>query len=93
MHRSGTSVLAKALQTFGVTVGNNLLDANEWNPTSYFEHAGIVEVNRTMLQVVGKRWDSLALPPWSEWAPSWIAFFRTGEAPMAARQAPLCEPR
>jgi len=70
MHRGGTSVLAKALQTLGVSVGESFLDPNEWNPKGYFEHPDIVRLNDTLLGLVGKRWDSLALPPWEEWQQS-----------------------
>ena len=70
MHRGGTSVLGKALQTLGVSVGDNFLDPNEWNPRGYFEHPDIVRLNDTLLGLMGKRWNSLALPPWEEWQPS-----------------------
>jgi len=69
MHRSGTSVLARGLQALGVSIGDNLLPGNEWNPKGYFEHADIVGLNDTLLGLVGRRWDSLALPPWDEMAP------------------------
>ena len=69
MHRSGTSVLARGLQALGVSIGDNLLPGNEWNPNGYFEHADIVGLNDALLGLVGKRWDSLALPPWDEMGP------------------------
>ncbi len=69
MHRSGTSVLARGLQALGVSIGDNLLPGNEWNPNGYFEHADIVSLNDALLGLVGKRWDSLALPPWDEMEP------------------------
>ncbi len=69
MHRSGTSVLARGLQALGVSIGDNLLPGNEWNPNGYFEHADIVSLNDALLGLVGKRWDSLALPPWDEMGP------------------------
>ena len=69
MHRSGTSVLARGLQALGVSIGDNLLPGNEWNPKGYFEHADIVGLNDALLGFVGKRWDSLALPPWEEMEP------------------------
>ena len=59
--------MAKALQALGVSVGDSFLDPNEWNPTGYFEHPDIVRLNDQLLGLVGKRWDSLALPPWQEW--------------------------
>ena len=37
MHRSGTSALAKALELFGVDLGQNLTAPNEFNPKGYFE--------------------------------------------------------
>ena len=69
MHRGGTSVLARALQTLGVSGGDSFLDPNEWNPKGYFEHPDIVRLNDILLSYVGKRWDSLALPLWKEWEP------------------------
>lgn len=68
MHRSGTSALARGLQALGVSVGSHF-EANEWNARGYFEHHDIVSLNDRLLSLVGKRWDSLALPPWAEWEP------------------------
>src|SRR5438132_1331878 len=68
MHRSGTSMLARGLHALGVSIVDRFA-ANEWNARGYFEHPGIVRLNETLLSLVGKRWDSLALPPWEEWEP------------------------
>ena len=68
MHRGGTSVLARSLATFGVFIGDTLLAPNEWNPNGYFEHPDIVALNDALLGLTGRRWSSLDVPPWDEWA-------------------------
>jgi glycosyltransferase involved in cell wall biosynthesis len=67
MHRGGTSVLAKAVQALGVAIGDRFLASNEWNARGYFEHPDIVRLNESLLGLTGKRWSSLAVPPWEEW--------------------------
>jgi len=59
MHRSGTSVVAKALHSLGVVLGDDLLGATQDNPKGYWEHRGIVELNQRILAELGCNWFSL----------------------------------
>jgi hypothetical protein len=58
MHRSGTSAIARGLQTLGVYLGNDFLDAQPENPTGYWEDRRIVELNERVLKSLNLRWDS-----------------------------------
>lgn len=60
MGRSGTSVLARALQVFGADLGENLFRADRGNPKGYFEDLDLMRLNRSMLAELGLAWDSLA---------------------------------
>jgi len=62
MHRSGTSLLAGALQAQGVDFGTRLLEGNEWNPNGYLEHEEVVDLDDALLGRAGKRWDRLGVP-------------------------------
>ena len=53
MHRSGTSATAGMLHHLGVQLGSNLLPANEYNLTGYWEHVDIVAVHDELLQALG----------------------------------------
>ena len=57
MHRSGTSAFARGLGALGVYLGNDFLDAQPENPTGYWEDKGIVELNESLLGVLGLKWD------------------------------------
>jgi glycosyltransferase involved in cell wall biosynthesis len=59
MHRSGTSALAKALELFGVDLGQNLLAANEYNPKGYFEDNRLVLINDNILRKSRSLWSAL----------------------------------
>ena len=61
MHRSGTSVMAKALELFGVDLGQNLMAANEYNPKGYFEDNKLSEINDRILQKASNHWSSIQL--------------------------------
>ena len=68
MHRSGTSVIARALQELGVELGNELLSAHaDENPRGYFEDVPLLEISDSVLAELGMRWDSLRLIEPSEW--------------------------
>jgi len=44
MHRSGTSLLSSILESLGVSLGETLIPADEYNARGYFEHAEIVRI-------------------------------------------------
>ncbi|MBE9041711.1 glycosyltransferase [Oscillatoriales cyanobacterium LEGE 11467] len=50
MHRSGTSLTASFVRSLGIDVGENLLDADAYNPKGYFEDIDFVQLQRSMLQ-------------------------------------------
>jgi hypothetical protein len=50
MHRSGTSVVARALDTMGVDLGKNLLGGDHNNPKGYWEDKDIYRVNQYILE-------------------------------------------
>ena len=60
MHRSGTSAIARGLQTLGVYLGSDFLGAQPENPTGYWEDRGIVELNERVLKVLRLTWDDPA---------------------------------
>lgn len=62
MHRSGTSVLARALIALGVDFGSRLLDSRADNPKGFFEDADAYVINEAFLEKIGCRWHSLRLP-------------------------------
>jgi hypothetical protein len=62
MHRSGTSSFAGVAARLGAALGNDLLDANEFNPRGYGEHRGVVAVHDRFLASEGLRWDSARRP-------------------------------
>jgi hypothetical protein len=62
MHRSGTSSLAGLLSRLGCSLGDDLLEANEWNPLGYGEHREIVARHDALLRAAGAAWDSARMP-------------------------------
>lgn len=63
MHRSGTSAIARALVALGYEIGNNLLPANNYNQTGYWEDRDIVSINDRLLATLGHAYDSVSLLP------------------------------
>lgn len=62
-HRSGTSVVTRALQGAGVALGKHLLEPNDDNPKGFFENARIVAFNDRLLKHLGMCWDHLGAMP------------------------------
>ena len=61
MHRSGSSVLSKALSCIGVKMGSVFIEADEFNPRGYWEDEEVVRFNNRILSSLGCEWDSLGL--------------------------------
>ncbi len=57
MHRSGTSLLAKALEIFGYNFSDNLMQPNRDNPSGFWEDLDIVEFNESLLESNQVSWD------------------------------------
>lgn len=62
MHRGGVGVLARGIQALGVAFGGKVPDRNERTLESGGESNDFVEMNDTLLDLVGKRWSNLVLP-------------------------------
>ncbi|AYM97604.1 hypothetical protein EAG14_17750 [Acidovorax sp. 1608163] len=60
MHRSGTSAIARGLQTLGVALGDHLEPPAEGiNDKGYWEDIDFVALNAEMLEIIGRSWHSL----------------------------------
>jgi hypothetical protein len=62
MHRSGTSVATRAMETLGASFGNNLLPPGDCNPKGFFEDVDVVALNAELLEAVGVDWHALPAP-------------------------------
>ncbi len=67
MHRSGTSAFARGMATLGVYLGENFLDAQEDNPTGYWEDKGIFDLNERVLAALGLKWTDATLIEDTSW--------------------------
>jgi GT2 family glycosyltransferase len=57
MHRSGTSVITRGLQVFGVELGDQLMPANASdNPTGYWEDLDVNALNIKILEALRSDW-------------------------------------
>lgn len=59
MHRSGTSIITRGLQTMSVELGNRLLPPQDDNITGFWEDVDINKFNIEMLHILGKDWHFL----------------------------------
>jgi hypothetical protein len=59
MHRCGTSAVTKGLELFGVSLGENLMPANKYNPKGYFEDKQLVKINDKIFTKNGIDWKIL----------------------------------
>ena len=57
MHRSGTSILARALHARGCALSSDLLGANPSNPSGHWESKVAIDINDQLLQSLGRTWD------------------------------------
>jgi hypothetical protein len=76
MHRSGTSSFAGLAARLGARLGEDLLEANEFNPRGYGEHRGVVAIHDRFLAAQGLAWNAPRGPERFD-----------GEAAAAARDA------
>ncbi|WP_396329945.1 sulfotransferase family protein [Burkholderia anthina] len=61
MHRSGTSVVTRAMETMGAEFGDNLMPAVPGvNDKGFFEDLDIYAINQEILALAGADWHSLA---------------------------------
>jgi hypothetical protein len=57
-HRSGSSLVAAALHSMGVSLGCGYIEPNEDNPKGFFEDEHIVRLNDRILRSLNLSWDS-----------------------------------
>jgi len=65
MHRSGTSVVARALSLLGAHLGpdDDLMPPKADNPRGFWESLSVARLHDDLLAALGGRWDSPPLPP------------------------------
>ena len=59
MHRSGTSMLTRALHAHGCALSKELLGANSSNPSGHWESKVAIDIDDQMLHGLGRSWDDL----------------------------------
>lgn len=57
MHRSGTSLVTKALNVVGAQLGSSLIPPAEDNPKGFFEDEDCFRLNEAILKQLNLRWD------------------------------------
>lgn len=65
MHRSGTSVVTKALEVLGVNLGQNLIPVANDNQNGFWEDKSIVDLNDRLLALAGMTWFSVSEYPFA----------------------------
>lgn len=65
MHRSHTSLLSQCLYNAGLHLGDNLLDANQYNPHGHFEHNDVVSFHEKLIEEydLRSRWLGIRTSP------------------------------
>ena len=59
MHRSGTSMLTRALHAHGCALSSELLGANSSNPSGHWESKVAIDIDDQLLHGLGRSWDDL----------------------------------
>jgi len=59
--RSGTSIVARAIQAIGVDLGNDFKPPSRKNPTGFFEDKALLRLSKRLRRKLGLRPDSLRL--------------------------------
>ena len=59
MHRSGTSLLTKALHVLGAELGDGFIPSDKFNPKGYWENYRFLQINEELLGAAGMAWDNL----------------------------------
>lgn len=62
-HRSGTSSVAQMLDSYGMSLGDDLMEGNEFNRFGHFESWPVVRFHDTVLERVGANWSKLLDEP------------------------------
>ncbi|SDW69659.1 hypothetical protein SAMN05444487_105156 [Marininema mesophilum] len=69
MHRSGTSLITRAVNLLGPNVGtpNLLMAPHETNPTGFWEHLEIVQIHKQIMKKLNSSWDATKPLPIRWW--------------------------
>ena len=61
-HRSGTSMVTRLVSLMSASLGPSeyILNADDWNPTGYWERADVSGINESLLRAAGSSWDRAA---------------------------------
>ena len=72
MHRSGTSLLAQVIEALGAYAGrpDELAPPDMFNPTGYWEHKAVVQLDTAILDELDASWTDIAHADVSRLAPS-----------------------
>lgn len=62
-HRSGTSSVAQMLDSFGLPLGDDLMEGNEFNRFGHFESWPVVRFHDRVLDRIGANWSTLLDEP------------------------------
>jgi len=76
MHRSGTSVAARLMQTMGADLGDRLWPAGPDNPKGFFEDSDVIDLNVKLMEAVGVDWQALPTPDFGKLDAGRLAAFR-----------------
>ncbi len=77
MHRSGTSVTTRAMETLGARFGDNLMPAAEGNnPKGFFEDMDVASLNIELMRAAGVEWNALPEPVLDAIDPAELQVFR-----------------
>lgn len=86
--RSGTSIVARAIQALGVELGNDFKPPSRKNPTGFFEDAALLRLSKKLRRTLGLRPDSLRLLDASVWtSPKVMPFYGAFSATITDRFA------
>lgn len=80
MHRSGTSLVAKATQVIGAYFGDNLLPPGPDNPKGFWEDQDVFAINNDLLESIDLRWDIPTTAPLVDFKSKDLIFLRTRAA-------------
>lgn len=87
MHRSGTSMTAGILKELGVSMGDRLYPASEWNPKGHYEDLDFLQLNNRILKAAGGHY--LRPPARADVRERGLAFQEQIGSTIRAKQAPL----
>ncbi|MEQ0777198.1 hypothetical protein ABLT15_33280 [Paraburkholderia tropica] len=76
MHRSGTSVTTRLMETMGASFGDKLWPAGPDNPKGFFEDSDVIRLNIDLMEATGVDWQALPPPDFSRLSAEQIEAFQ-----------------